>query len=352
MREAWARAEELDARRAWRQLRRAARAPATRGPPGPARAVVDSRAVGPGDLFVGAPRRARATGRVRAAGARGGRLGRDRDAEDAPRPGRRAPRARVLAAARSARRAPGAWRAAGATSSGARRSGSPGRRARRRPRTSWPRCWRPTRRPYASPANFNTEIGLPLDDPGGARRHRGARARDGHARRRPDRRADGDRAARRGRDRQRRARSTSSCSGTMEARGRGQGGADPRHARRGHRRRSGRRAAARAPPARRPRAVTFGDGRRRAPARGRRRARGDRRARASGSSWRSSYTQAYNRLNTLAAVAAALAVGVRPSRARRGPVLGPAGRADRARGRRRRHQRLLQRQPDVDARGA
>ena len=45
----------------------------------PVRAVVDSRQVGPGDLFVGLAGRARGRGRVRRSGDRGRRLGRDRD---------------------------------------------------------------------------------------------------------------------------------------------------------------------------------------------------------------------------------------------------------------------------------
>ena len=85
-----------------------------------------------------------------------------------------------------------------------------------------------------------------LGAPGGTRGP-GARARD--ARRRPDRRADGDLRARRRRDRQRRARAPRAA---RVARGdrRRQGRADRRAARRGERRRARRRAAARAVPAR------------------------------------------------------------------------------------------------------
>ena len=58
----------------------------------------------------------------------------------------------------------------------------------------------PHRRVAANPANFNTEIGLPLARARRAARHRGAGAGDGHARLRPDRRAGADRGARRRRD--------------------------------------------------------------------------------------------------------------------------------------------------------
>ena len=61
------------------------------------------------------------------------------------------------------------------------------------------------------------------------------------------------------------------------------------------------------------------------------------------------FTSAHNLLNTLAAVAAARAVGVTPAAGGRA-LLGAARRARRARRRRARHQRLLQRQPAVDAR--
>ena len=59
----------------------------------------------------------------------------------------------------------------------------------------------------------------------------------------------------------------------------------------------------------------------------------------------------HNLLNTLAAVAAARAVGVRPSGPRRRAFRRAARRARRARARRNRRQRLLQRQPAVHARG-
>ena len=62
------------------------------------------------------------------------------------------------------------------------------------------------------------------------------------------------------------------------------------------------------------------------------------------------FDQAHNLLNTLAAVAAALAVGVTPGGLPGRPLLRPAGRARAARHGRHRHQRLLQRQPAVHAR--
>ena len=63
----------------------------------------------------------------------------------------------------------------------------------------------PHRRVAANPANFNTEIGLPLAVLAAPPGHRGAGARDGHARVRADRRAGADRRARRRRDHQHRA---------------------------------------------------------------------------------------------------------------------------------------------------
>ena len=57
--------------------------------------------------------------------------------------------ARAVARASSRGRRAGSWR-------------SPARPARPRPRTSSPRCSRPALRTVASPANLNTEIGLPL----------------------------------------------------------------------------------------------------------------------------------------------------------------------------------------------
>ena len=61
------------------------------------------------------------------------------------------------------------------------------------------------------------------------------------------------------------------------------------------------------------------------------------------------FDQAHNLMNTLAAVAAARAVGVTPGGRVDVPLLWPARRAGAARHRRDRHQRLLQRQPAVHA---
>ena len=54
----------------------------------------------------------------------------------------------------------------------------------------------PHRLTVASQANFNTEIGLPLQILGAPAGHRGAGARDGDARTRSDRRARAHRASR------------------------------------------------------------------------------------------------------------------------------------------------------------
>ncbi len=65
---------------------------------------------------------------------------------------------------------------------------------------------------------------------------------------------------------------------------------------------------------------------------------------------RPSFAQRHNLANLLAAVAAARALGVTPEGELRGALLGAARRADRAARGDRPGQRLLQRQPDVDAR--
>ena len=94
---------------------------------------------------------------------------------------------------------------------------------------------------------------------------------------------------------------------------------------------------------------TFGAGRRRAAARLRERPGGDRRARARSSSSSCRYAEPHNLLNTLAAVAAARSVGVPASGSVSVQLLVAARRGRGAAGRRYRRERLLQRQPDVDA---
>ena len=96
-------------------------------------------------------------------------------------------------------------------------SASPARRGRPRPRTSWRRCSRAALRTVASPANFNTEIGVPLTLWPDRARHRGGRVRAGHAGDGPDRLSGRDLPSRRGRDHGGRARRTWSWSGTVEA---------------------------------------------------------------------------------------------------------------------------------------
>ena len=163
----------------------------SRAAPGPRRAVVDSREVEPGDLFVGPARASSADGgEFAAGGARGRRLG---GARGAPRA-----RGRELARASAALRDRGRRPAGRAPGAGARLaprarlpawSGSPARPARPRPRTSSPRCCGPRLSTHANRENWNTEIGLPLTMLERRARHRGAGARDGDARRGPDRRA-------------------------------------------------------------------------------------------------------------------------------------------------------------------
>ena len=245
---------DADARRR-RGRRRAARAPARPSrAPGPPRAAIDSRAIAPGELFVGlrgeredggalagealaagawgvlvAPRHAGRGGR--GAASRRARCWRTRPA------GRPAARSR----ARGARELGGARRAAS--------SRSPARPARPRPRTSSRRCSRHAMPTAASPQNLNTEIGLPLAmlaAPGDtqalvlemAMRGAGQIAELTAIAR-----------ARRRRDRQRRPGAPGAA---RLARGdrRGQGRADRRAARRGDGGGARRRAAARAAPAR------------------------------------------------------------------------------------------------------
>ena len=125
--------------------------------------MIDSREVGRGRPLLRPARRARRRRRVRRRGARGRRLGRGR---------RRRSGARSLAGATSRAARAGCsppttrwprcrrWRAPGGASSAARWSGSPARSARPRSRTSAGRCCRGGSTPARE--NFNTEIGLPL----------------------------------------------------------------------------------------------------------------------------------------------------------------------------------------------
>ena len=84
-------------------------------------------------------------------------------------------------------------------------SASPARPARPRPRTSWQRCCARRLRTVASPANFNTEIGLPLTLCRDRARDRGGGVRAGDARAGPDRLSGRDLPARRRRDHRRSA---------------------------------------------------------------------------------------------------------------------------------------------------
>ena len=113
---------------------------------------------------------------------------------------------------------------------------------------------------HASRENFNNQIGLPLSILEASRGKRGARARDGHARRGRDRRAGGDRRARRRRDRERRPGSSGAARDRRARRG-CQGRADPRPAPGRRLRRPGERAAPRRSPARRPRHLDLRPGR-------------------------------------------------------------------------------------------
>ncbi len=165
---------------------------------------------------------ARGAGRcIRRSDARGDRLAPRGSGRPLRRPARRADRRRALRRRRAQRPAPGAcwWRRMGPTSrsrlaaapsspspirwralqqlrdrvapraGSAGRSASPARPARPRPRTCSPR-WSPSSAARSpTPPNLNTEIGLPLTVLSAPAGHRGARAGDGDARARPDRRA-------------------------------------------------------------------------------------------------------------------------------------------------------------------
>ena len=208
----------------------------------------------------------------------------------------------------------------------------------------------PHLRTHANRQNLNTEIGLPLSILEAPPETRGAGARDGHARRGADRRAGRGGRARRGRDRER-GPGAPGAAGHGRARGRGQGGAGARPAARRELRPAGRGAAAGRPPPRRPGQLDLRTGRRRVAGhlRGRTgRGRGP---------WGADGARAGLRGAPQPAQHAGR--GGRGAGARHHPG-GPGGagflvhaRGDRgARRRGYRGQRLLQRQPDVDARGA
>ena len=186
-------------------------APAAARRGGPARAVIDSRDGRPGDLFVGLRGEhvdgGALRGRRRSTAAPGASLVAPEHADAARRDGAGS-RARRRRPARGAA-APGhrlAPRARLPTS-----SGSPARPARPRPRTSSRRCSRQRLRVVANRAEPQHRDRAAADGPRRAGRDRGARARDGDARRRPDRRAGRDRRARRRRHHRTSARCTSSC---------------------------------------------------------------------------------------------------------------------------------------------
>ena len=211
---------------------------------GPERVIIDSREAGPGALFVGLPGRARRRRPLRPAGAGrrgvGGARPRPQHAQDA----RCATPGALLAAEDPLR---------SAAAPGHRLAARTGRQRDRRHRLDRQDLDQgPAAGAALAPA---ADRGLARQlqhrdraaarDPGGAGRHRGARARDGDARPRPDRRAGRDRRARRRRDRQHRAGPPRAA---RHARGdrRGQGGADRGAAARRHGGHAGRRAAARA----------------------------------------------------------------------------------------------------------
>ena len=296
--------------------------------------TIDSRDVRPGDLFVGLPGRARrrralrraarshagAWGVARRARARSRRALRAASAWSSP-PTTRSPRCRR-------------WRARGGARSARRSSRSPARPARRRRRTCSPRCSRRTGASSPATQNLNTEIGLPLTilaAPAGTEALVLEMAMRGT---RPDRRAGGDRRARRRRHRQRRAGAPRAARlARGDRRGEGRAARRPAPGRDG--RAARRRAAARRPPARRP---AHRDVRRRAA------------TSPSSATLELPFTSAHMRSNALAALAAARAVGAAPRGRLEVTLSALRGQRIELPGAGPRHRRLLQRQPDVDAR--
>ena len=199
-------AERVAAAAGARLVRAGAPRPAAR-----ARAVIDSRHAGPGDLFVGLPGerdRRRALRRRRAgAGAWGVLVGERAPATPTPAGG-----GAVLVAAdplAALQRLATAWR---------RELGAQVDRRHRLDRQDLHQG--PARRDDRPAAARGRHAAEPqhrdraaADRPERARRDRGARLGDGDARRRADRRAGRDRRARRRRDRQRRARAPGAARG-------------------------------------------------------------------------------------------------------------------------------------------
>ena len=139
--------------RAWSRRRRT--------PPGPGRVVIDSREVGAGDLFVGLPGEQRRRRALRAAGARGRRVGRPRRRPSTPTPpAARRPARCSPPTTRSPRSA--ASRPPGAASLGAQVVGITGSTGKTSTKDLLAGMLAPHRRVVATAQNLNTEIGLPL----------------------------------------------------------------------------------------------------------------------------------------------------------------------------------------------
>ena len=195
----------------------AARALATSAAtPGPTGVSIDSRGIAPGDLFVGL-RGERSDGGAHAgqaleAGAWGVLVGAEH-AEAARRAtcrhGGRGARPRRPAARRCSRSpARGGESCVPAGAMVVAITGSTGKTSTKDILAA---LLSARLRVAASPENLNTEIGLPLAILAAPRGHGAAGAGDGDARAGPDRGADGDRRAGRGRDRRTSARRTWSC---------------------------------------------------------------------------------------------------------------------------------------------
>ena len=199
--------------------------------PGPARAVVDSRAVQPGDLFVGLVGERVDGGDFAPGGAGGGRVGgarrsRGRRSNSSPPATLGRTKGRWSSRASRRSRACRTWRARGGGSSAARRWGSPGSTGKTSTKDILAAVLTGRKAGPRQPREPQHRGGSSAVAPRGGAWHRGAGAGDGDARLGPDRRARGHRRAAGRGDRERRA-GAPRAGGHRRGRGGRQGRADP-----------------------------------------------------------------------------------------------------------------------------